>query len=163
MYAVSAVSWSEDSLSWDTRPALGAQVGSFGPVTAGDSVSIDVTAGVSAGGRISLALAAGGSDGVHFWAKEGDAPPTLEVTVEPDGAGPSDTAAGPSDTAADPEDSGTVNDDTGRKGAPGGLSPMDDGGCGCGTPTSPSPLLLLALLGLRRRYSACSSVATGGS
>lgn len=156
VYAVSAVSWSEDTLIWDTRPALGAQLGTFGPVTAGASVSIDVTAGVTAGGRVSLALANGGGDGVHFWAKEGDVAPTLEVVVEPDEAGPSDTAAGP-------EDSGAVDDDTGRKGPPGGLSPMDEGGCGCGTTTTPSPLLLIALLGLRRRYSACSNVATGGS
>lgn len=134
VYAVADTSWDETTLSWTAQPVLGAQVGSFGAVTAGDTVVVDVTAGVTAGGRVALALANGGADGVHFSSKEGEAAPTLAVVVVDDGSsGGGGGGGGGGDTGDGTVDGtgGSSAADTDALEAPG--TPKDPGGCGCAT------------------------------
>lgn len=118
VYAVADTSWSEDSLSWANRPALGAALDSFGAVAADDTVSVDVTDGTVAGSFVAFAIGNGGSNGAHFWSKEGTATPSLRVTVVPASEDSGGTAAEGGDET-EPE----VDD-------PGGEAPGDEGGTG---------------------------------
>lgn len=169
VYAVADTSWSESTLTWASRPALGAQVGSFGAVHPNDAVVVDVTSAVRAGGRVALAVANGGDNGAHFWSKEGGAAATLEVTLEPDSGGDS------GDTAVDGGDSGdTAGEDSGPDesgpGTPEDTAAEEDTGalpgaaktqlgCGCAHETGlaapwafASCVLLGMALGFSRRH-----------
>jgi hypothetical protein len=81
-----ASGWSEDGLTWNTRPARkGASLGTRNPV-AGAFVEYDVTAWVKGNGDFGLALVPMSSDGADFASRESsDASrrPQLILTVEP--------------------------------------------------------------------------------
>lgn len=157
-YAVGETAWSEETLVWGARPALGAAVGTYPAVHPGDVLDIDVTGGVHAGGMVTLALATTGSDGTHFSSKElsgGAEAPVLRVDVVADDSGGStdDTAvdggdSGTGDSGAGDSDSGGPSGDTGQ-GTPG--DPNVEGktnGCGCSTGAAAPGGAFGALLGL---------------
>ena len=164
LYQVSDTSWSEDTLTWNNRPALGAAVSSFGSVVPSDSLSFDVTSFVTAGGRAAFAMANGGSNGAHFWSKEGDEPPSLVLEWSEDG-GSGDDGTGDDGSGDDGSDDGGSGDgsgsddkgdngaDTADFGAPGGAEMIDGQACACGTTDAAGSLLAAgaAALGLVRR------------
>jgi hypothetical protein len=158
--AVADDAWDENTMTWATRPPVGAActsaVGSVDPDT---EVAWDVTALVGGGGgRINLAVVSDDADGAHYLSKEAGSAtyaPRLVVTTTPAFDGGDGDAAddgggdiGP-DAAMDGGDRGADADgsrDAARDvPAPGG----EGGGCGCrqaGSPTSPLTFVLPGLL-----------------
>src|SRR4051812_6644053 len=55
-YRVHTSSWREGTINWSDRPSLGSAIGPVGPVSAGDFVSIDVTAAMHGAGTYTFAL-----------------------------------------------------------------------------------------------------------
>lgn len=166
VYAVSDTSWEEETLAWSARPALGSALDSFGAVSEGQQIALDVTAGTSVGGRVAFAIASDGTNGAHFCSKEtdgGDCVAVLKVETgpreeeEPD---PETDTDGESDTDP-PTDTGTAEDpgtpETEEGGRNGGRpGPGEVGATGCGCQSGPGSLvragiLLVVLVGLRRR------------
>jgi PKD repeat protein len=75
--------WTE-SVTYNTRPAQGTQIGTLGAtVAAGAWEEVDVTAAVSAGGQLSFYLPGGGTDSFIFASREAGAAtaPQLVVTT----------------------------------------------------------------------------------
>jgi hypothetical protein len=170
-YAISDTSWTEDSLTWNNRPALGSALGAYPAVSPNDEVAIDVTAGVRAGGQVALALAMTEADSPHFSSKEdgdGSGAPILEIVVENSGSGGDGggtDAGGGVDDGAGTDDGGGTDDgagddadpqDTGGRGAPAGESPGStgdmSGACACdGGATGAGWLAITAALAATRR------------
>lgn len=160
VYAVADTSWSEDSLTWNGRPALGAYLGSFGPLTQARVATIDVTAGTVAGGRVAFAILAAGANATHLSSKEdGDGSQSPLLGVEVSAEEPADdTTGGDEEPAGDdaPGDAGgrDTASTTPRDGAPGDAEVIGAMGCGCNTP-APVPaqlgLALALLVAVRRR------------
>ncbi len=149
-------SWSEQTMTWLTRPALGSGVGAYGPVTPGATFDFDVTAVVSGGGPVSFAVASFGANGTHFSSKEdgdGSAAPLLVVITGPPTTG---------GTGSTPPTLETGSGGGGGTGSGGATYPGQDdesqavagGACGCtaGAATSGS-CAWLGVVGLvvRRR------------
>ena len=72
--------WDELSLTWDTRPAMGAMLGDAGTVALGTWLEYDVTATVAGGGVYAFGLSQSGPDGTDFSSREGAYPPELVIT-----------------------------------------------------------------------------------
>lgn len=140
VWAVADTAWSEESLTWNTRPALGERLDGYGATSPGDVVELDVRAGVRAGGRVALALASEGDDGVHFASREvgNGMAPRLVVELEPlDGDSGQDSGpVDPGDSDGGGEDSGAGPGDHVRDDVP--------RGCGC----SSGPVGAVAALGV---------------
>ena len=168
VFAVSETGWSEDTLTWGSRPALGNSLGAWGAVNSGDSVTIDVTGATSAGGLVAYALVSTGDDGVHFASKEegdGSGAAMLRVTTVPDDGGGDADADTDADTDADADDKDDGDTDSGggpwHREAPGGRTHGDLGAgageCGCAGGAQPGgPVALIAgalglVLRIRRR------------
>jgi hypothetical protein len=110
---------------------LGEPLCSFGAVSPGDAVTVDVGAGLRAGGRVAFAIASDGADATWFTAKEagdGSGAAVLSVTL---GAGDTGSSPGAGDTGS-ASDTGVVVDDweprpdrNAEKGEP------DEAACGC--------------------------------
>ncbi len=86
-YLGTTTQWLETGLKWNNAPAIsGAPLGSFGPVTAGHWVEMDVTAGVVAalggGSRVSFALSNDSADTVAYSSRNGAHPPELVIVSE---------------------------------------------------------------------------------
>lgn len=127
VWAVSDTAWSEDSLTWATRPALGTSLGAFGAVGRGESVEIDVSAGVRLGARVAFAVT-GTGNGVHFASKEDGAAAVLTVVTEPDAG---DTGAD-GDSAGSGDDGGSGDSGGDAAGDPDEIgAPTDQMGCAC--------------------------------
>lgn len=87
LYTGSDSSWSEETLTWATRPALSAQIGAYDHVDPGVTFEFDVAGFVHAGTVPSFALASTGANGTHFCSKEegdGSTAPMLFLTTSPD-------------------------------------------------------------------------------
>jgi MYXO-CTERM domain-containing protein len=159
VYAVSDTSWSEDSLTWSSRPALGAEIGTFPGVSPEDAVTIDVTTATTAGGKVAFALVSGGSDSAHFSSKEdrgGAAAPQLRIATTGgggDGGGGGDDGGGDGgggDEGLDTGGGGGGGPHAGGRG-PGEIAAADPG-CGCASGPGGGWLALgLAGLALARR------------
>ena len=97
-------SWREDTVTYDTRPALdGPALSSLGPVAVGTWYEFDVTPAVRADGVLSFGLRTPSTDGVQFGSREDPAhAPRLVVTTAPAETTAPQTAidAGPSGTTA---------------------------------------------------------------
>lgn len=77
-------SWTETSLTWNTRPAvIGEALSSNGRIIAGGYIEFDVTAAVRDGGTVSFLLTDGGTNSAVFAAREAGAStaPQLRVTM----------------------------------------------------------------------------------
>jgi parallel beta-helix repeat protein len=70
LFAVANTTWSESSMTWNTRPSLGASIQKLGPASADSWIEVDVTTLVSSGAPLSLAIRATSSDSLAFDAKE---------------------------------------------------------------------------------------------
>ncbi len=72
---VADTSWSESTLTWNARPALGARVGRIDGVTPDLWYSVDVSAGLSSPAKYAFALAPASTDTdtAHFLSKEASA------------------------------------------------------------------------------------------
>lgn len=107
VHAVADSSWSEGTMTWNTRPAFDApSLGRIGPAAADTLVSVELSAPVAGPGLVSYAVFSPPSDGngTHFWSKEGSAADAAYlkidyVQVDGDGDGVYD---GPDCDDADP-------------------------------------------------------------
>lgn len=63
--------WSESTVTWNTAPASGSEVGTVGDVDSGTWVELDVTAAVVANGDISFRFSSSARNGVGYQSKEG--------------------------------------------------------------------------------------------
>jgi hypothetical protein len=117
--AVSTVAdtgWGETSITYDNAPAIGAEIGSTGGITAGAWASVDVTAAVTGNGTYSFALTTTSSGARSFDSREGTNPPQLVVesgTPPPPSTDPVVVVGG--DVACAPDDP----DYNGGNGTPG--------------------------------------------
>jgi len=185
VYLVLDNEWSEDTLTWNTRPPIsGAALDRVSPVGLDQAYVLDVSAAVADPGVYSFALVpqAGDLNGVHFHSKESSAVlgPTLHVEyVADDGASAGDSGGGGSSGGGDgnpstgasttASDGGTQSSGNGTSGAGGGLPPFGgdrggDSGCSCsggrqGDHLAWSALTILGLLGFRRRSGRRHSAA----
>lgn len=166
--------WSETTLTWATKPAIGAAcAGDARSVDADVDVDWDITslvAAASAGNR-NLAIVSHDANGAHYLSKEASAtrgPRLLVVAGDPiPDAGTADSSA--SDATDAVSDAGSDALSIADTSTPAdGSAPTNDlengdvvaGGCGCEVPSTRSPrdmselVLLLAAVALARRRSA---------
>ncbi len=92
LHAVANDSWTETGITWNTRPLLGAQIGTANISAAGQVVTFNITSAVNAelAGDKTLSLAIVGASGtkfVAFWTKEGTTAPRLDLTLPPPPSG----------------------------------------------------------------------------
>jgi hypothetical protein len=89
-------SWSEDSITWKTRPArLGEVLDNRGSISTDTWVEYDVTSSVKGNGTASFVLVADSSDAATFSSRQGSQPPQLVITFV---GGPTRTPAGATET-----------------------------------------------------------------
>jgi acid phosphatase type 7 len=81
---VADTSWDELAITYSGAPPIGTVVGSSWPVRAGTRIDVDVTAAVTVGAVVSLAMTETSSTAVSFGSRESATPPQL--MVETDGA-----------------------------------------------------------------------------
>jgi hypothetical protein len=79
LYTVSDTGWSESTMTWNTRPALGAFVANLGAAALNAWVEIDVSSIVTGNGTYSFAVTGLNSDAAWYSSKEGTNPPQLVV------------------------------------------------------------------------------------
>ena len=80
IYAVPDTLWSEDTITWATRPTLGAFIASGGAAPLGTWVEFDLTGAVGGNGTYSFGLKDGGSNAAWYSSKEGANDPQLVAT-----------------------------------------------------------------------------------
>lgn len=68
--SVADSSWSEATITYNTAPPTGAQVGASGAIVSGTWISIDVTPLITGNGLISLAIVTSSSTAVNFSSRE---------------------------------------------------------------------------------------------
>jgi hypothetical protein len=100
--SVADTTWTESSITYDTAPAIGGQLGSFAP-TAGTWATVDVTSAVKANGTYSFGLKTAATTSRSFDSKEGANPPQLVVetgttTTPPTTTPPASTTTPPPPT-----------------------------------------------------------------
>lgn len=151
VYAADGTAWSEDTLTWDTRPGWsGSRLDGAAPIEPSGAYELDVSAAMSAPGVYAFALVPpdGDSDGAHFISTEAGEGPRLRFTVEAadggDGTGDGGDETGTGD-GVDSGDSGGADhpDLTGK--------PSSIGGCGCASGGSAGWFGVLIALGVVRR------------
>lgn len=82
-------SWTESSVTWSSKPALGANLGSDSSHTAGQDSTFDVSAHVTGNGTFGFGLDTGYTSGdTSFTSSEGGVAPQLVVTYTPPAAPP---------------------------------------------------------------------------
>jgi hypothetical protein len=79
--SVADTTWTESTLTWNNRPALGDEIGSIGAVTAGTWVELDVTSLVTGAGTYSFAVTGLSSDAAFFASSETADAPELVLTT----------------------------------------------------------------------------------
>jgi hypothetical protein len=151
---VSDTSWSESTLAWNARPALGASVGRVNGVTPDRWYSVDVGGALSKPGSYAFALAPASTDTdtAHFLSKEASSTLRAYLLVKTEAATGNDDAGTvvATDASIDgsrPVDPGPVMDEPSWETPGCGVSPHSanrGGAVGFG-------LVLLALAGRRRQ------------
>jgi trimeric autotransporter adhesin len=81
IYAVADTIWSEGTVTYTTRPAIGTLLGSGGGAPLGTWVEFNLGVPFTGNGVYSFALKDGGSDAVRYSSKEGANDPELVVTL----------------------------------------------------------------------------------
>ena len=93
-------SWSELSMTWNNKPAIGAKVASLGAVLRNRWYELDVKSVVRGNGTYSFALTSGNSDGAYYDSREtGSKGPQLMITTD---ASTSTTTTSTTTPPADP-------------------------------------------------------------
>jgi PKD repeat protein len=83
LFLVANNSWSESSITWNTKPAAsGAALASVGPVSVGSWAEFDVSSVVTGDGTYSFVLINASNDLVRFSSSEGSEPPQLVLMLE---------------------------------------------------------------------------------
>ncbi len=109
VYAVADTTWTETGVTWNTKPASGAQVGTTGALVIGD-VTADVTSAVKGNGTYSLALTDGATAVRKVDSKEGGTAPQLVLTGDVASTSTSTTStASTSSTASSTATSSTAS------------------------------------------------------
>jgi PKD repeat protein len=80
IYSVGDTTWSEGTITWNTRPSVGSLLGAGGAAASGTWVEFDLGAAIAADGVYSFALKDGGSDAAWYSSKDGSNPPQLVVS-----------------------------------------------------------------------------------
>ena len=80
IYAVANTTWSESTITWATKPEMGALLASGGSAPLGAWVEFDLGTSIAGNGAYTVVLKDGGTDGVWYSSKEGSSPPQLVVT-----------------------------------------------------------------------------------
>jgi len=80
IYSVADTSWSEGTITWTTRPAVGSLLGTGATAPAGTWVEFDLGTPFSGDDVYSFALKGGNSDAVWYSSKDGANAPQLVVT-----------------------------------------------------------------------------------
>ncbi len=151
---VADATWSEASLVWNARPALGARVARIDGVSPNLWYSVDVSAALSKPARYALALApsSGDTNTAHFMSKEASATLRPYLLVETTDAGP------PTTTDAGAPPSLSTNDASNKPSAP---LPDAESASGCGLAPARSndasafaTIALIILVTRRRRPRA---------
>ena len=73
--------WQENSVTWNSAPAPGAQVGSLGAVATGTWYEVDVSSYVNGDGTFSFSVTSTSNNGADYVSKEGAAGFTPELVV----------------------------------------------------------------------------------
>jgi hypothetical protein len=92
-----SASWGEQTMTWANRPAVGAQVGTTGTLTAGQWTEADVTSAVRSGVR-SFGVTTGATATRYFDSREAANPPQLVLEYST-GTSPAPTSTAPTSTA----------------------------------------------------------------
>jgi len=84
-YKTTTTSWQEETVTWNTRPALGSKWASLGSVSSGKWYSINLTGKITKDGVVSLRVTSTSSDGAVYYSKEKGSSyaPRLVLTVKP--------------------------------------------------------------------------------
>lgn len=72
--------WNESLLTWRNAPALSAPLGSFGAVTTGSWVELDVTGATLGSGMAAFGIANASTNSIFYSSREGAHPPELVLT-----------------------------------------------------------------------------------
>jgi PKD repeat protein len=80
IYSVANTTWSEGTITWNTRPTVGSLLGAGSQAPNGAWIEFDLGAAVPGDGVYSFAVQDGGDDAVWYSSKEGSHPPQLVVT-----------------------------------------------------------------------------------
>ncbi len=84
VHAVADTGWSESGMTYNNRPAVGALVGSTGPVLPNLWYTVDVTSAVTRTGLVAFALTStGGGGSLYVDSREGGNPPELHSPAPP--------------------------------------------------------------------------------
>jgi MYXO-CTERM domain-containing protein len=156
---VADATWSESSLVWNARPALGSRIARIDGVSPDLWYSVDVSAALSKPARYAFALAPSSSDTntAHFMSKEASATLRPYLLVETTDAGPPITT----DAGAPPSPSGDASN------KPNAPLPDSESASGCGVAPArsddASAIAALALFAFTRRRRLASPRATAPS
>jgi trimeric autotransporter adhesin len=82
--STSADTWSESTVTWNTRPALTSPpITTLGPVSLDTTVEFDLTGAITTNGTYDLALTSTSGDTVYYNSRESAHPPQLVITPAP--------------------------------------------------------------------------------
>ena len=83
LYPVADETWQEETITWDSRPPLGAvSIATIGPVnTVGVWIEIDLTGAIASGTTYSFAIKDGSSAAAWYLSEEGAQKPELVITT----------------------------------------------------------------------------------
>ena len=84
IHGVSDNTWAESTINYNNAPPIGSPLGSFGPVSAGSWVSIDISAYITGNGTYNIALTTPGSTAISLASRQASAnAPQLIVETTP--------------------------------------------------------------------------------
>jgi parallel beta-helix repeat protein len=83
VYAVNDDSWGERAVTWATRPPLGDLLGTTGPIAKDRTYTVNVSAAMTAGQPLSLALVTDDPSGLTLGSREGGKPVALIAPAPP--------------------------------------------------------------------------------
>ena len=156
VYLASGTDWSEDTLTWATRPGWsGTRLDGVAPIEPAGAYELDVSAAVTTGGVYAFALVPpdGDSDGAHLISKEAGEGPRLRITWEPDGGDGTGDGTGTGDSAGNGtgDSAGNGAGDSGADHPDLIGQPSSVGGCGCASGGSGVGWAALGVLATLRR------------
>jgi PKD repeat protein len=88
LFSVPDTSWNEETITWNTKPAVGSLLGSGASAPVGTWVEFDLGTAISVDGTYSVVLKDGSSDAAWYSSKEGVRAPQLLVITSASGPVP---------------------------------------------------------------------------